>query len=262
MSLQTVEIASDIIGVLLGLLLIVCVVPLIENGRDSMMAALFIFAVLSFILSEAYWLVYNALRPDTRMPIAANEIGEAAWFLLLATILVTNFRERKIPARTEVVVTMIFAAASIALWIAWTGEWIQDILGGIPFGYFLCACARSVKQTDALKRNEWIALGVSLFSVVLGQTSYFFASEDIQTYLDYICYAVMFSIVIWMFVKTIHVIRRNEDTKAGLAISFLFSGISFTALYMSAGWYYQFALALCYAAMVLMFISLRREVTT
>lgn len=96
--------------------------------RRSMAPVFFTFALVSLLMSGLYWLAYDLLRPDTRMPFAANEFGEIGGFLLLASALNAVFRGRFADARREIVCAAVFAAASTALWIGWSGEWVEDVL--------------------------------------------------------------------------------------------------------------------------------------
>ena len=254
------DIAFEVAAILLTLAIILRTFPMIKNGNNPMAAALFLFSMVSVMLSFAYWLAYTIMRPDIRMPFAANEIGEIAWFLLLASALETVFRERKAPARKETIFTLIFAAASVALWIGWSGEWIQDIICGLAFGYFLCTCVRSLKQTDAFKQTDWRILGLFCGAIILGQAGTFFVPEGFKKPLDYFCYGLMFASLIWLFAKSILTAKNNKDTKAVLAMSFTVSAYSFSTMYMSSGWFYLAGLLICLATQPLMLHALKREV--
>ena len=262
MTLLTAELSTDIIGMLLSLVLIVITFPLIDKGKESMPMALFNFALVSFMFSLAYWVVYNAVRPDARMPLAANEIGESAWFLLLAAVLDAVLRDRKVPLKTfETVFTLVFVIASVALWIAWTGEWVQDILGGIPFGYFLYTCVKALRQTDALREIEWRVLGIYCVAIIAGHVANLFITIGDKRPLDYYCNVLMFSILIWLLIKSVFSILRNEDAKKSMAITFSTCAFGFSSLYMSSEWFYEFILLLTYITLPLMYIALKREVT-
>lgn len=262
MTLLAAELTTDILGMLLSLVLIVITLPLIDKGRESMPMALFNFALVSFMFSLAYWVVYNAVRPDARMPLAANEIGESAWFLLLASVLDAVLRDCKVPLKTfETIFTIVFVIASVALWIAWTGEWVQDILGGIPFGYFLYTCVKALRQTDALREIEWRVLGIYCVAIIAGHVGSLFITIGGKKPLDYYCTVLMLSIMIWLLIKSIVSIKRNEDPKVSMAIIFSTCAFGFSSLYMSSEWFYEFILMLTYITLPLMYIALKREVT-
>lgn len=255
------DIAFEIAAILLTFVIILRTAALLKSGKNPMTAALFLFALLSLMLSFVYWLTHTWMRPEMRMPFAANEVGEIAWFLLLASALETVFRKGVISAKKEIAFTLLFAAASVALWIGWSGEWIQDLVFGLAFGYFLCTCVRALKQTDALNKTEWRILGLACGAIILAQTGTFFVSESFKQPLDYFCYALMFASLLWLFAKSLLAQKNNKDTKAVLALSFAVSAYSFSTLYMSAGWFYLAALAFCLVTLPLMLRALRREVT-
>ena len=251
----------EIAAIMLTFAVILRSLNLIKKGKDPITVALFMFAMVSLMFSLLYWLAYNLIRPESRMPFAANEIGEIAMFLLLAAVLETVFRGSRIPAKKELAFTIIFAVSSVALWIGWTGEWIQDILFGAAFGYFLCTCVRSLKQTDALSRNEWLALGVFCAVLIIGQTGTFFISEGGKKPLDYFCYILMFSFLIWLFLKSIITLKNSNDTKAALSLAFSVCALSFSTLYMSSEWFYLAALMFCLGTLPLMLFALKKEVS-
>ncbi len=257
---DTLEIGLDILAVLLTGFIILRTFPLMR-GEKPMTAALFLFAMTSLLLAYAYWLAYTLMRPEARMPFAANEIGEIAVFLLLSATLETVFRESRIDAKREMFFAALFASASVALWIGWTGEWIQDIIGGLAFGYFLCICVRSLKQTDALNKSEWLALGVSCAVLILGQAGTFLVPAAYKNPLDLFCYAVMFAVLIWLIVKSILCARKKAGRGAELALSCSAYAFSLSTMYMSADWFYQAAMLLSLITLPLMLLAVRREVT-
>ena len=144
---------------------------LIESSGRSMTAVFFTFAAVSLLVSNLYWIAYDLMRPGTRMPFAANELGEWAAFLLLSTSLLCALRERFGEAGKEMLCAGAFVAASTVLWIAWSGEWIQDILTGAAFGYFLCMLAAQIRYTEAFPAWEWRLLGVFCPLLIAAQTA-------------------------------------------------------------------------------------------
>ncbi len=75
-----IDIAFEVVAISLTLSVILSCLTLIRSSKEPMITALFMFAMVSFMLAVAYWLAYNLIRPDGRMPFAANEIGEIAFF--------------------------------------------------------------------------------------------------------------------------------------------------------------------------------------
>ena len=115
---------------------IVSTIKLMINKNATFLPFMFVLAMSSYFLSNLYWIAYDLLKPDTRMPIASNEIGECAMILLLSAGLdaLLDGKQKKVG---EVLFAFLFIGANIVLWIAWSGEWFQDILFGIPYVYFM-----------------------------------------------------------------------------------------------------------------------------
>ena len=227
--------------------------------RRSMAPVFFTFARVSNLMSGLYWLAYDLLRQDTRMPFAANLFGEIGLFLLLAAALSAVFRGRFGAARRELFCTAFFAAASTALWIAWSGRWVEDVLVGLCFGYYLCVCVRSLKQGGVLSVREWRLLGclAALLLVLQGLT--FVLPEPWRTTADWMAYAVMFSVLAWLLVKLIRGLLLKREAAGLFALSISCSAWAVSTMYMSAGLFYLAAEVLWIVALPLSLIALRRE---
>ena len=258
MDLSLVQILMCVFGCAeLAVLIGLCVRGL--SFRRSMAPVFFTFALVSLLVSTLYWLAYDLLRPETRMPFAANEFGEIGGFLLLASTLNAVFRGRFAAARREIFCAAVFAAACTALWIGWSGEWVEDVLAGLSFGYLLCVCVRSLKQSGALSRTEWRLLG-GLAALLLGlQGLTFLLPAPWRSCADYGAYLVMFAVLGYGIVKLLLALRRGRDAAAQFALAVAFCTWTLSTMYMSAGVFYL-AAQLCYTCSIpLMLIALRRE---
>ena len=92
-------------------------VRLIIEGKNVFLPFFFMLAMTSYLLSNLYWIAYDFLKPDTRMPIACNEIGECAMILLLSAGLESLLKDKKkVPG--EIAFAFLFIGANIASWIA------------------------------------------------------------------------------------------------------------------------------------------------
>ena len=254
-----IYIVTGIAEGLLCLALILRTIPFLRNEQRFMAAALFLFAMASLLLSDSYWIVYTLMRPDTRMPMAANEIAENASFLLLAAALGTVFDENRIPAVREMICAALFAVACTVLWIIWTGEWVEDIIGGIAFGYFLCVCVRALKQRDVLKKQEWRLLGLFSGLIIL---ILFLANEVPGHYvlpLEILSYVFMFAVLFALLVKTLRTVRNGGDEKAGMALSFSLYAWSVSTMFLGEYWVYITAWFLSFLTLPLMQRSVRKE---
>ena len=210
-----------------------------RSGKRSMRAAYFIFGCISYLMSNLYWVVYVFIEPDNRMPFAANEFGESATFLLFSMVLILTFQGVFADTRREVVLTVIFTAANAALWIAWSGEWVQDIVGGILFGYYLCAVVRSMKQAGVMSRREWTGVGIGAYLVVVLQGIIFFVPAEPAGFLDKAVYCLLYAGILFFFRKTIRAFRRNSGADEQLCFSFAGNAWLVVSLYMSAEPIYQ-----------------------
>lgn len=238
------------------LFVIVRAVPLMKSGKRPMVAVFFTFAMVGMVLSNLYWLAYGLLRPDTRMPFAANEIGEWAMFLLLSAALNSALGDRFGSAGREMLCAAAFTAASVALWIAWSGEWMQDVLTGVTFGWFLCTAARAIKLTDALSRRERRALGGTAALLIAAQAATFFVPASLKFPLELLGYALMLSGMALFLAKLL----RAHRPDAGLALSAAGFAWSVSSMYMSEGYYYLAALASAMALLLFLLRAVRREV--
>jgi len=229
----------------------------VGSEKRTMRVVFYGFAVACGLLSNFYWLAYDILRPGTRMPFAANEIGEWAMFLLLGAALNVGRKFRK--TSLFMVFTALFTLANVAFWIAWSGEWIEDVLTGAAFGYFLISITERLSRDDALSRREWIALGVACFALIAMQTAIFFVPEPLGKTLDLCCYVLLFAGVLWFFVKTILGFLKKYDPAKLIGLAFAAYGWSMTTLYMSAGGFYVAAICFAILCYPLMLLALRKE---
>ena len=201
-----------------GMLLFVFIrsVILVGKHENTIVPVFFCFGTVCFLISDLYWIAHTLIHPGVRIPFAANLMGENAMFLLYAAVLTNVFKADKIkPARVGVVTLFaaLFAAASTALWIAWSGEWIKDVISGIMYGYFLCVTARSLKAADALSRTEWILTGLFCVVLIATQTSSFFVDPQYWLYIDLLGNVIMIVVIIRCVIKIINSFktRRNND---------------------------------------------------
>ena len=225
-----------------------------KRFRDNTAAKYFLFACISCILSNIYWFVHTIMRPDSRIPFAANEIAENAIFLLLASCLIKLFNGK--PPRTSVVINVsVFAAANTALWIAWTGEYIKDIMCGACFGYFLCITAGAVDNTELLSKRQKAFFFVSSWSVIALQSITLFTRSHLKDIADTVCYFLMAAVIIVWFAVTRAEIRRQNADKSTAAAMMLFAWCDIV-MYLSAEPMYFGAMLCSAAGIVLVLMSL------
>ena len=220
----------------------------------------FLFAMVAMLINITYWIAYDFIRPGTRMPLAANEIGEAAAFLLLASALSTAVPSDGMRRTKEMIGTVVFAAANVALWIGWSGEWIQDILAGVVLGYLLCVVVRSALQTDAFSRKEWIAILAGSALLIAAQAGTFFAPAPMDRILDLLGYCLLFAGLIWFMVKSFLSLQRGGDIKRSTALAFAAYAWGTCTIYMSAGAWYLAGTAMICVTLLLMLAAVKAGV--
>ncbi|MBO4864144.1 MAG: hypothetical protein J5517_07250 [Eubacterium sp.] len=235
-------------------------VRMIWQSNRSLVTVFLVFVLSLWLFTDLYWVIYDFMRPDTRMPFAVNEIGEAAIFLLLSALLGSAVYIQPTFARKQIAGTTLFSICNAALWIAWSGEWLQDIMIGATFAYFLCMIVCALKCQQSLTKYEWIGLGIVCLLLVLAQAGTFFVSLMIKTVLDTGCYILMMGICIYWIYKLVAAWKDKADRKTVLCLVFALLGSVITSKYMSEGAFYNIFLIEETIAVVLIYLVVRRVV--
>jgi hypothetical protein len=188
------DILTNIIQSIILIVIIAKTIKLTIETKASLLPFFFALALSGTLLSNFYWFAYDILKPDTRMPMACNEIGENATILLLCAGLDTILKDKRKVA-SEIVFAIFFIGANIALWILWTGEWFQDILFGIPYIYFFWLLIRGLKSREILSHKEmWVAATVGIIVLAM-QIPLYFTKGDV---FNFICFmAIRMDITIY-----------------------------------------------------------------
>ena len=211
----------------------------IIHGGQSVKMVFYAFGTVGVLLSNLYWITYVVLRPDGRMPFAANEIGEWAMFLLFGACLLVDRKEKATDNRRVILAAVCIATANTALWIGWSGEWIQDILTGIVFGYFLYAVMVSWKEYLPMP-PKGAALTIAVLSAVfILQAMTFFSSQRTAAFLDLLSHILLFAVVVFLLFLFGYSIRRKKSPKLCFCISSAYLAWIVMTLYMSDGIFYN-----------------------
>ena len=237
------------------------IVWLIGRGYRSMMPVFFLFAVISLIVNNFYWITYDLMKPETRMPFAANEIGEAAVYMLLASALSAAVPKDVFSHKKEMAGAFVYAAACCGLWIGWSGEWVQDIIGGIVGFWFIFVVLRTAKITSAFSGAEWAAIITAAAVLIIAQTSIFFMKDPVSKgRQDLFCYILMTAGTAALILKAVLALRKNEDTKKCLALSCFAGAWIESCVYMSEGYWYELMIVAFAVVIILMCIATERQV--
>lgn len=243
-------IITTIVQSIVLVVIIAKTVRLMNNGKNVFLPFFFMLAMTSFLLSNMYWIAYDVLKPDTRMPIAANEIGECAMILLLSAGLDVVLKDKK-KIFGEIVFAILFIGVNIALWIAWSGEWLQDVLFGIPYIYFLWLLIRGIRSRGVLTRKElWFAAMMGV-SVLILQIPLLIAKGTLFELAKIVCVALMFTLMGWLGVKSF----RSKDYFMTLTF-FLWTELS---MFLSSEPYYYVAFGMNIIVLPMMFSSMKKE---
>lgn len=256
---MTPEYILNILQTTTLLLVFLGALRLIKKEKNTVYVVFFAFAVASALLSDLYWQVYTLMRPDTRMPFAANEIGEWALFLMLGASLQTRSDHRF--AKKEIFFAALFVAANVALWIAWSGEWVQDILTGVVLAYLFCHLVAEIKQADVFAKWEWWLVGLSSLVLICAQTGTFFVTEAVRKPLDLFCYCILFAMSAYLILRAVMAYRTKSQVTQMVSRAFAAFAWTVVTLYMSDGYFYMAALILITGCFPLMLMALRREVS-
>ena len=236
-------------------------VRLIRDSGRSLTAVFLAFFYVLMLLSGLYWVIYDLMRPETRMPFAANEIAEASMFLMLAAALDASPRHGLLFARRQAVGALAFAACNVALWIGWSGEWLQDIFVGAAFAFCLYCIACALTLRGALAGWEWIALGAGCAALAAGQGLTFVAAPPVKAALDAGCSLLLAAGAAFLCWRLIAAWRRKADPRAPLGLAAALYTWLTMAMYMSeGGWYNGFMIANA-LSLPLLWLCARKAVT-
>lgn len=254
---MSAEVILNLFQTVVMLLVFIETLRFLGAGKGSTVTVFFAFAVASALLSSLYWLAYDILRPGTRMPFAANEIGEWALFLMLGASL--SPKPGRPSAKTEMFCAALFAAANVALWIAWSGEWVEDILTGAAFGYLLCCLVARIRQEGYYSAWEWRLLAILCPLLIAAQTATFFVPEALRGPLDLFCYALLLAGAALFLAQAIRSLRKDCSAEESICRCYAAHVWVITMLYMSEGGFYIAALAMSALCFVGSLLALKKE---
>lgn len=233
----------------------------------------YVFSVVSALLSDLYWLAFDILYPLDRMPFAANEVAECAIFLSYAYSIkaVTmkmqsslpeggSVREVSLPSKPETAGIFLFAAANTALWIGWSGEWLQDIITGVLFFYMHFQILRELKASGAMSSYAKAALAAVCIAIITLEAATFHVADPLKERLDLAAYILLLAAGLCLIISAYIFIFIKNDIRASIGLSFATYSWSLVFLYMSTGVFYNIANLMGAVAFFLMYLSIKREV--
>ena len=240
--------------------LLVLAVQLIPESGQSLTVVFLAFLFSMWLLTDLYWLIYDFMRPESRMPFAVNEIGEATLFLLMPALLGTVIHYRAPSVRKQAVGAVGFVACNVALWIGWSGEWGQAILTGTVFAYFLGTTACALKVRQRLTTREWTGLGLGCLLLILAQSLTFFTGPQMEAALETGSYLFLSAGTAYWAYKMLSAWKGQAPSKDLLCQALALIGWTMMAKYMSDGNWYNLFLTVESFAQLLLYLSVRKVV--
>ena len=229
----------------------------IENNGPF--PAFFTFAMIGLLLSNMYGVIFNILRPGKRMPFAVDEIAECASILLISAgleVIIKKYKKINIGA---LVFSFLFIACNIALWIVWSGEWVQDIIFGLPYIYFMYLLIIGLKNSDAVSRLEMYLAAVLSFIILIFYTINVFMTGTTKIVIDLVCVFLEFIIVGWLFAKCFFAMKHSGDEEKYLFLSITLSLCSVLIGYTNEGMIYNVTLLINTFTYILMLSAVKKN---
>ena len=246
-----VDVITMIIQSCILVVVIAKTIKLAVSTKKSIFPFFFALAISSYLLSNFYWIAFECLKPETRIPMACNEISEAAVILLLSAGMGAILKDREKKAG-EIAFAILFIGANITFWIIWSGEWLQDLILGIPYIYFFWLLIQGVKRRNCLSQKETrltLTTGIIVFAM---QILLLVMQGNVYAFIEGSCFALMLAMMVWLGVKSF---RRKDFFLA--TVFFTWTDLS---MYLSTDIYYILCSIVNTIAQLTMFSMLKKEV--
>jgi len=257
-SARIFEVTAELLQLSLLLLAVIQSFRYARRTGHNLYLIFFAMAMAAFLCSDLYWFAHLELRDGLRASFASDDIADFGLFLLLGSSLgaATGRRERPVGVTVG---AALFAAANVALWIGWSGEWLRDIFGGLAYGYFIVITVQALAATGALRRWEWIACAVLCALLIAVEALSILGPEALRGTAESAGYALLFAVLAWLLPRAVLSLRA-VDVDRSLTLCFAaFCWITVT-MYMSDGIYYMVASQLTNLGLVLMLLAVRKKV--
>lgn len=254
---------NDYIPTLIAVIVCICILirlyrTAIKEGHSSRLV-FFAFATAALLLSALYWVTFDILYPMQRLPFAANEIAEWAMFLSLTSVISSLIYLPSRSAIWEIILAVLFVTTNVALWIAWSGEWLQDIITGLVFCCFLIKLVIILKQEEVFSLTVRIVWSIVCAAILAVNIATFFVSGTLYVVYDLTSYILLIAVELYFIAKTVMSLYKNANQKVTVSLSFTTAAWSIIFLYMSSQIFYDIANICLTVSFILMSVSLRRE---
>lgn len=257
---QTILILSLSIQIAVVAVMLWLSVKLIGESKKNLTAVFLSFCFAMWLFTDLYWLIYDLMRPESRMPFAANEIGEVAFWLVVAATVDSAIRHQMRLPKGYLAGACLFAVSNAVLWIMWSGEIVEDVVTGAVFVWLFYSIVRSLRSEQALKKTEWILLALLCAALILCQFLTFIVPEEVKSIPDLCAYILLIAGAVFFTIQLICACREKL-VYAQMFLSFALVVWITTAKYMSGGNWYNLFLTLETPGFVLWYISVRKVVS-
>ena len=259
MSIDPLSLISEFIHIVVLLLILVQSFRYARRSENKLYLIFYMLGTATFLLSELYWIAQGLLRDGARVAFGANDIADFGTFLLLTSALNAALGGDRRPQPAVTAGTVLFAVGNAALWIAWSGEWLRDIIGGFSCGYYIVACGCALWRTGALRRPEQIALTAAAALLIAAEAVNFFLPMPFFAVVDAAGYVILFATDLFFLVRSLAALRGPS---ADRALSLCFAGYCWNCvtMYMCADTLYSVATGLLSVFQLLTFLSVRKKV--
>ncbi len=206
MSETILSFASELLQIAVLLAALILCFRWARRAEDKLWLVFFALAMAAYLLSDLYWFAHGILRDGARIPFAANDVADFGFNLLLASALRLALGRRRLSVWIAVAAGL-FTAANIVLWLAWSGEWVRDILGGLPWAYLFITAACSLRLARVLRPVEWIALAL-LAAALIAAEACGILMPDYVTLLETAGYGIAFAVEAWVLLRSLFALCR------------------------------------------------------
>ncbi|MBR4732359.1 MAG: hypothetical protein IK081_06280 [Lachnospiraceae bacterium] len=240
--------------------IVISTAGLMKKGRNGIFPAFFTFAMMSLFLSDLYCLIFCIVRPEERMPFTVDEIAECAMLLLVSAGLEALSGKRKKWMPRAFLFTILYMSASIALWIAWSGEWVQDILFGLPYVYLAYLLVRGLEYVRAWDTDgeRMLAVVMSVGILLMQTVMLITENETAWNVMNVGSYVIAHGITAWLLWKNYRSLRDKSYGEKTLYLSITVFLWTLLVTYMSDEIYYNIALAINTLTIPIEWIAVKR----
>ena len=191
--------------------------------------------------------------------IERGKIGEIGIFLLLAAMLGASFDEplpRDLPALAA---ALLFSLGNAALWGAWRGAWVRDMIAGLFLTILVYTLIRGLNRTESMDRKEWTAFGIGSAGIFLLQTVAVQMEGTVVKALDFASSVIWFAGILYFLVRIIRILRGDRPDEGLLSLV----GAGYTwiicTMYLSGDPYYTIADLINTVVLFLTMVALERK---